>query len=76
MKYYYFIENEWLATMSLIKNFQSYRDKNRLRTLEPENWLKNRTAEPHFKKLCSYRQGRIHGYRCRVRVGRSHILGH
>ena len=40
----------------MIKNPESYKNKNMLRTFEPENWLKNKNAEPHFKKLCSYKK--------------------
>ena len=40
----------------MINNPESYKNKNRLRTFEPENSLKNKNAEPHLKKLCSYKK--------------------
>ena len=47
--YICFIEYIYLAAM--INNPESYKNKNRLRTFEPENSLKNKNAEPHLKKL-------------------------
>ena len=45
-----------IESLSAIKNPISYKNKNRLLTYEPEDWLKDKNAEPHFKKLCSYKQ--------------------
>ena len=40
----------------MIKNLKCLKNKNRLKTFEHENWLRNKNAEPHFKKQCSYKK--------------------
>ena len=58
IKHIYFSEYEELVTT--LTNLQCYKNKNRLRTIEPENWLKNKNAEPHLKKLCSYKKNGVY----------------
>ena len=58
--------HSWLSmTPALFKN------KNVLRTLEPQNKAKNKNAEAHFKKQCSYKMKSVYYVLlCRNKGGR------
>ena len=41
----------------------SFENKNMLRTLEPQNRVKNKNAEAHFKNPCSYKMKSVYSVR-------------
>ena len=42
------------------KDIILFKNKNVLRTLEPQNKAKNKNAEAHFKKQCSYKMKSVY----------------
>ena len=38
----------------------SFKNKNMLRTLEPQNRVRNKNAEAHFKNPCSYKMKSVY----------------